>query len=359
MKIEVKTLTPVWTGGVNGQTDRIHETGILGSLRWWYEAIVRGLGGEACDPSQGKCSFDADKYAKSRATNERERLRDAGLCDVCQVFGATGWRRRFRLAVVGDDTEPIWTPADRMLNIRPPDRNRGWFLPPGRMGRFVLDLDGDGETLSLLAALFLFLEKWGNIGARPQLGYGLFTLENREQVQKWARWDNQKPEWGWKVLGSRPPHKGWLDLRGFGFFQYRFQPSTTGWWTRVAGIERAASQVQPLVSRHNTVPVAPAFKNEWRFHRWRGSRKAEANIFGALRPRQRSKISVSWAYPVGRNWQVRGWAWLASSRWAEQVWAIVTDPKGWETVLKVQGNLTSRRVITTEQVHQLLEAAND
>lgn len=45
MQIKIQTLTPLWTGGVDGKMDRIHETGIIGSMRWWYEAIVRGLGG--------------------------------------------------------------------------------------------------------------------------------------------------------------------------------------------------------------------------------------------------------------------------------------------------------------------------
>ncbi|MCU0527871.1 MAG: type III-B CRISPR module RAMP protein Cmr1, partial [Elainella sp. Prado103] len=46
MEINVKTLTPLWTGGADaGKCDRIHETGILGSLRWWMEVLVRGMGG--------------------------------------------------------------------------------------------------------------------------------------------------------------------------------------------------------------------------------------------------------------------------------------------------------------------------
>ena len=45
MGIRLRTLTPLWTGGVEtGKMDRIHETGIIGSLRWWYETLVRGLG---------------------------------------------------------------------------------------------------------------------------------------------------------------------------------------------------------------------------------------------------------------------------------------------------------------------------
>lgn len=45
MQIKIQTLTPLWTGGVDGKMDRIHETGIIGSMRWWYEAIVRDWGG--------------------------------------------------------------------------------------------------------------------------------------------------------------------------------------------------------------------------------------------------------------------------------------------------------------------------
>ena len=96
--MKVKTLTPLWTGGVGGKVDRIHETGLLGSMRWWYEVLVRGLGGRVCERSD-ECKFDVDKYFKSEASDEGKRLRDAGLCDVCQVFGATGWKRRFRLSV--------------------------------------------------------------------------------------------------------------------------------------------------------------------------------------------------------------------------------------------------------------------
>ncbi|PIX51460.1 MAG: type III-B CRISPR module RAMP protein Cmr1, partial [Candidatus Aquicultor secundus] len=31
--IEIKMRTPLWTGGVDGKCDRLHETGIIGSMR--------------------------------------------------------------------------------------------------------------------------------------------------------------------------------------------------------------------------------------------------------------------------------------------------------------------------------------
>lgn len=81
MEITLKTLTPLWTGGIDQTSNRLHETGLIGSLRWWYEALVRGLGGYACDPtSEDSCP---DKDGKH--------------CAACELFGCTGWARKFRL----------------------------------------------------------------------------------------------------------------------------------------------------------------------------------------------------------------------------------------------------------------------
>ena len=83
-EIKLKTLTPIWTGGVDGNCDRVHETGIIGSLRWWYEALIRGLGGKACDPTSSDC-------------------KDKNRCDACELFGCTGWSRKFKFVILNED----------------------------------------------------------------------------------------------------------------------------------------------------------------------------------------------------------------------------------------------------------------
>lgn len=91
LEIKCRTLTPLWTGGVDQTCDRLHETGLIGSLRWWYEALVRGLGGYACDPrGDDRCP---DKEGKH--------------CVVCELFGCTGWGRKFRLRVLDEDENPV------------------------------------------------------------------------------------------------------------------------------------------------------------------------------------------------------------------------------------------------------------
>ncbi|MCD6309907.1 MAG: type III-B CRISPR module RAMP protein Cmr1, partial [Candidatus Eremiobacteraeota bacterium] len=78
--VKIEPLTPVWTGDANRKNTFLRETGIIGSLRWWYEALIRGLGGTACDPTNTKC--DGTDH-----------------CDACELFGCTGWARKFRLEV--------------------------------------------------------------------------------------------------------------------------------------------------------------------------------------------------------------------------------------------------------------------
>lgn len=338
MDITFSTLTPLWTGSVDGKMDRIHETGILGSLRWWYEVLVRGLGGEACDPSQSrnKCLFDAKKYTKSKTTDERQRLRDAGLCDVCQVFGATGWRRRFRLEVVEDKTVPAWMPPLHMVNVRPPDRSRGWYLPPGRIGTFTLRLTGDRWTLSLLTALLSFIEKWGNLGTKPQLGYGLFRVENQDEIT------SQEKGFQWELMESGKTNWDLPDLRRFIFFRYRFRPDGQDWWDQVPGLEDIRPLVQRMVREHEVVPIAPALKNEWRYHRWKKEYGDQREVFGALTPeRRRSRVAVGWAYrPTDKEWEIRGWAWLpARKKEADGLLTILEDQTAWKDVLCVEGTL--------------------
>lgn len=135
MQIHLRTLTPLWTGGVDQSCDRVHETGLIGSLRWWYEALVRGLGGYACDPTERGCQFDEEKYRKSRAASERQRLLKAEVCDACQLFGCTGWARKFRLRVLNTDGRLIQDAIQKdtefvleFVELRPISLQEKWLL---------------------------------------------------------------------------------------------------------------------------------------------------------------------------------------------------------------------------------------
>lgn len=178
MEFEVRTLTPLWTGGVGGKVDRIHETSIIGSLRWWFEVFVRGLGGMVNDPTNDERSgFDREKYEKSKAEDERIRLRDAGICDVSHIFGATGWRRRFRM-VIADETQPDsssrWISANR---INPGTKKKPtWCFPDKpRSGSLTIQVQSLAQDFpaEVIGGLLQFLADWAAIGAKTQMGFGV------------------------------------------------------------------------------------------------------------------------------------------------------------------------------------------
>ena len=59
---KIKAITDIWTGDYQQKNERLITTGLLGSIRWWFEVLVRGLGGSACDPTvDGVRCPDPDK----------------------------------------------------------------------------------------------------------------------------------------------------------------------------------------------------------------------------------------------------------------------------------------------------------
>jgi CRISPR-associated protein Cmr1 len=87
----LQALTNIWTGDADGKPDRVITTGMLGSIRWWFEVLVRGLGGRACDPtSPVRCPDSGIK----------DPTKPGHHCVVCELFGCTGWARKFRFAVL-------------------------------------------------------------------------------------------------------------------------------------------------------------------------------------------------------------------------------------------------------------------
>ncbi|MBC7262460.1 MAG: type III-B CRISPR module RAMP protein Cmr1 [Chloroflexi bacterium] len=170
--------------------DRLHETGLIGSLRWWYEALVRGLGGYACDPtSEERCEFDTKAYeqAKKDGKPEAEAI-NAGLCSVCPVcylFGATGWARLFQLRAV----EIPMTPLHFRTTL---STNQGWLkrvfggenqnidslkVPYGDLCFQFIPRRQDTEYAKNQFALILRVAaEYGGIGARLQHGFGQFVF---------------------------------------------------------------------------------------------------------------------------------------------------------------------------------------
>ena len=181
--IEMQTISSVWSGGPDRRSNRLRVSSLVGCLRWWYEVLVRGVGGRACDPAEYSCRYDPHSAAPF-----------ADVCDVCRLFGAGGWARRFRLVLDADGTQlrPEAPPpgarsgADeqslrfRPSNDLPPGPARStWILPgaplEGRIALEIVPFDQAAareEVPALVSGLFQFVAYWGSIGGRPSFGLG-------------------------------------------------------------------------------------------------------------------------------------------------------------------------------------------
>ncbi len=176
MKIRIRTLTPVWTGGVDGKCDKLRETSIIGSLRWWFEAVVRGFGCYACDSVDKKCEY----------ANKEENI-----CAVCKLFGTTGWSRRFRLEI-NQSFRAIYQGSLVISGKR-----RSWYYPSGLVScdgefneiRGVLPVSTNStreksekeiniDVDSIFKLLFTFVSKWGMVCGKTAIGYGVVEFED-------------------------------------------------------------------------------------------------------------------------------------------------------------------------------------
>jgi CRISPR-associated protein Cmr1 len=244
------------------------------------------------------------------------------------------------------------TDEHSVLNIRPYGRSRGWFLPPGFTGDITLHLHGEKEVVDQIASLIHWLSFHGSIGARSQLGYGVFKVRNPPPFESLnLHILNQTP-------GENQPE--YLpDLRSFTFFKFHFVPRNENWWKSIRNFQplfKNARTLQDLemLAGKKVVPVSPLLKDYFRFRKEWKSFKITKWLFGTIEKdrNQKSRISFSWAYKVKDYWEVRGWAWLPfwgeSRYWYREVVNglrnSVGDETEWLKAMDLQGKVSEAKV---------------
>lgn len=252
--IHIKTLTPLWTGDVKGESAPAKETSIIGSLRWWNEALVRGLDGYACDITsetpKERCDFGRDKD---------------DICDVCKLFGCTGWSRRFRLEVSGISEHEI---------IKGKGINAG--VKEGVI--FSIKIVPLYELNPIQKWLFkktLFLiERYGAIGGRtarkPQksnigLDYGLIEIIDYGTIENWDSFIDKK-----EVKTHLMENKKKIKRENkYGVFDFR------NYWI-LEGIYFNRFQINTIVNRDRK----GHYKHENDFDRWLGGEEGRGKKMG-------------------------------------------------------------------------------
>jgi CRISPR-associated protein Cmr1 len=188
----------------------------MGSVRWWTEALIRGLGGYACDPTgDERCSFDEVAYG--RTGEPEDGLRD--VCPACRLFGCSGWSSKLRLLLTDGEggyevnlSQPGISFTMNFVEVKPTEAEERW----------------------LLAKAVWLITRYGSLGGKttlkpPQPDYGLVTLASplrlptnitRKDVQAWLARILDNSSRMQERLRRAPPE--WPDLRLFFFNTGRY-----------------------------------------------------------------------------------------------------------------------------------------
>lgn len=317
MKFTLETLTPLWTAGTDPKNmDRVHETGIIGSLRWWYEAVLRGLvdDNSICIPTgeaDQRCNYEKHKR----------------VCKACDLFGATGWKRRFRLELNGG-SRLFTTPIN--IKIRP-DGNGWYFSPPyvsdsgarisGQVTVLRQRAAGSSSIENDLCVVAELINRCGALGPKTQHGWGVVNMKLGDSTQ---------PDIGAFLRGLPEDSTDDQGLPTIGnmFFAnlYLRDGIADNWWKNAnlgSGVKDKVRRDGREIDHANawrlpsnfSVPTAPAVKYKLRY----GNNspyipeagKCEPFFFGEIsKPAVKAKINISNAYKLDDGWQFRIWGWF-------------------------------------------------
>jgi len=222
VEVRIKTLTPLWTGDINRKCSKLKETGIIGSLRWWYEALIRGLGGYACDPSSTdqeykKCELKQDKFHKALKEGKSiEKALDEQICPVCQLFGCTGWGKKVRIKIKNLDKNSFVPGKGEKAGLKP-DIEFSFEIIENKTLR--------NEEKWLFKKLLWLIENFGAIGGRTTwkpngkwcTSYGIIKVISYDGIENWDNFATSNAVKTWLIKNkeklNKSNHPNWFNFK--------------------------------------------------------------------------------------------------------------------------------------------------
>ena len=234
---ELSAKTDLWTGDADREPNRLITTGLLGSIRWWLEVLVRGLDGHACNPTGTQC--EGRKH-----------------CVVCELFGCTGWARKFRFEVLDEKGDTQAAQIEQELEHK---RNFALRFTPLRPIR--------AEEWALLDATLHLIAGYGAIGGKTVFkpsdepgrenklhhkDFGLIDIVSSPPSVQAPHDDLKKYLSQWQKLDHGD--FAWASLRHFWCVKERYlgrKNNDESTFNRVLGRQEAKKQGQSLANPDN------------------------------------------------------------------------------------------------------------
>jgi CRISPR-associated protein Cmr1 len=227
IKINFKTLTPLWTGDAWGESNKIRPSSIMGSLRFWFEVICYFAGitkkGNYKD-SKLNDNLDEKEFRENVLKNGAnfegvdKTLAELGISLPSRVFGCTGWKGWVRIkriepiedycfgnrlnlpygiAVKKDFSEVKELDSYRELRkLDIKDYSSWFFSKPYFFGKFEITFEIEENIIEpLFYPLLTFIERYGFLGGKWNIGYGRVKVEkleekengNFKEIESWRR----------------------------------------------------------------------------------------------------------------------------------------------------------------------------
>jgi len=96
IEVTFETITPIWTGDINGECTEIKPASIIGSLRFWFEVYCHFSGIEVKENE----NLDYNIFEKTRqeiSDIEEYIFKNLPLTAPSKIFGCTGWKSRIEI----------------------------------------------------------------------------------------------------------------------------------------------------------------------------------------------------------------------------------------------------------------------
>jgi CRISPR-associated protein Cmr1 len=192
MIIKFRPLTEIWTG-VDSRQNSLRLTGLLGSIRWWSEALVRSFGVYVCNPQIHACE------------NYETR------CVICRLFGNAGAKDNRDRSIAESAKFALRCWNESAAHPGQPDRTQVRTAVLGPIGKndpavcleFLFLRQPDPHEELLLAKTLDIIGCYGSIGGRTvrkptwakdprgvHKDYGLIAIDT---IGEWeSRWSDGK-----------------------------------------------------------------------------------------------------------------------------------------------------------------------
>jgi len=293
---QFNVLTDLWTGDLNGKSGRLIPTGLLGSIRWWFEVLVRGLSGNACDPSDTKCE-------------------GRNHCVVCELFGCTGWARKFRFEVLNLNENTGQTLILSFTPLRPICVEE-WTLLNATL-RLIAGYGAIGGKM-----VFKPTDEPSREKEKHHRDYGLVQMVSSQQYGGTGRDDLGKYLSKWRKLNHG--EFAWASLEHFWCVKGKYlgrEDNNKSTFNQVLGRQEAKNQGQQLTTHNDG--IARWLAGSQRESKKVFSFKNPARTFGFVKPGliafddMRERLAGSW----GQN----GWDFLTGDKIMKQLFTGEED----------------------------------